>query len=168
MQKICGVTLYCPRGQCTLILLAACRELGGSPSKSECLDFIDNRRWFNKDLGQDLSRYPGNSVNEPRWKTLFAWARNQAADHNCITRGDDGYWPISGSGKEELEGQKVFLRGNDLRLRLMFLATPTFKKYVLPEYQPSNDDLPRPPSIYEDCGGYMAHNIRSLLIMHSV
>lgn len=164
MQQICGVSLYCPRGQCILILLAACQKLGGSPSKADCLSHISDARWFNKDLGQDIKPYPGNSSKEPRWKTLFAWARNDAAEHNFILRGDEGYWPISKQGKAELERQKSFLREQDLRLRLMFLATEQFKNYVMPGYQKTKDDLQRPASIYEDDGRYVTHDIKRLLL----
>jgi hypothetical protein len=164
MQQICGVSLYCPRGQSILILLAACKELGGGPSKDQCLDFITEKHWFNKDLGQDLQPYPGGNANEPRWRTLFAWARNDAADHNCIIRGDEGYWPISTYGKEELERKLAFLRGNQLAMQLMFLASTYFKSYILPRYQTSDADLKRPKSIYRDKGGYLPHNIRRMIL----
>lgn len=164
MQKICGVSLYCPRGQCVLILLAACKELGGSPSKNECLEFVTARRWFNKDLGQDLRPYPGNASNEPRWKTLFSWARNDAADHGCIIRGDDGFWPISTQGKEELAQKIAFLRSHDMALRLLFLATLAFKRHFVSGYELSKDDIPRPASIYEDSGAYLPHNIHRLIL----
>lgn len=164
VQKTCGVTLYCPRGQCILILLAACAKIGGSPSKHQVLEFITERRWFNKNLGEDLKPYPGNSSGEQRWKTLFSWARNDAADHNFIIRGDDGYWPISNQGREELLRIETFLRGNDLPLRILFLATLSFKRYINPEFRSASDDPTRPASIYEDAGSYIPHDIKRLLL----
>lgn len=165
LPQICGVTLYSPRGQCIFMLLAVCRELGGGPSKQECLTFITDRAWFNKNLGQDLQPYPGQLGNEPRWKTLFAFARLDAVqDHECILKGDSGFWPISPRGREEFAKHKAYLIENDLRLRLMFMATPRFKSYVRPGYQPSDQDLPRPASIYEDDGRHLHHNIEKLLI----
>ena len=146
------------------MLLAASTELGGSPSKDECLNLITERRWFNKDLGQDLKPYPGSSTNEPRWKTLFAWARNDAADHDCIRRGDHGFWPITKNGRGELARQKCFLAENRLNLGLLFLTTETFKRYLSPAFTPSNLDLPRPASIYEDDGRHVQHNIHRLLL----
>ena len=165
LPKICGVTLYSPRGQCIFLLLAACRELGGSPTKQECLSFITDRHWFNKALGQDLQPYPGQGGDEPRWKTLFAFARRDAVeDHECIIQGETGRWPISSRGRNEFERHKAYLLGNDLRLRLMFMTTPRFKDYIRPGYQPNDQDLVRPASIYEDDGRHLHHNIETLLI----
>lgn len=168
MQQICGVTLYSPRGQCILMLLAACREIGGSPRKSDCLDFIANRSWFKRDIGQDLKPYPGSVSKEARWKTLFAWARNDAADHDCIIRGEEGFWPISKRGKEELGRQFSFIQSKDLPIRLLFLATPAFKKFIIPGYEPTAEDLPRPASIYEDDGRYVHHNIQRMFVLHGL
>ena len=163
LPQICGVTLYSPRGQCIFILLAACRELTGSPTKQECLSFITDAGWFNKSLGQDLQRYPGQVGNEPRWKTLFSFARLDAVEHECILRGETGAWPISTRGREEFAKHRAHLFQNDLRLRLMFMTTPRFKNYIQPGYEPNDQDLPRPASIYEDDGRYLHHDIEKML-----
>ncbi len=163
MQQICGVSLYCPRGQCILILLSACEALGGGPSKEDCLAFIDANKWFNKDIAQDLPPYPGNTNQEPRWMTLFAWARQDAADHNCILRGQEGYWPITTEGRAILEAKKRFLLGNELAMQLMFLWTPTFKSVIHPNYQVSKKDMNRTGSIYKDDGRHVPYNIERIL-----
>ena len=146
------------------MLLAACCELGGSPTKQECLSFITDAGWFNKNLGQDLQPYPGQIGNEPRWKTLFAFARFDAVEHECILRGETGAWPISPRGREEFVRHRAYLIQNDLRLRLMFMTTPRFKNYIQPKYEPNDQDLPRPASIYEDDGRYLSHDIENMLI----
>jgi len=146
------------------MLLAACRELGGSPAKQDCLIFLENG-WFNKDLSEDLQACPGQTGHEPRWKTLFAFARQDAVnDHECILSGDKGYWPISLCRKQEFEKHKRYLLEDDLRLRLMFMAKPRFKSYINPSYQPNELDLQRPAPIYQDDQRYVHHDIRRLLL----
>ena len=161
---ICGVTLYSPRGQCILMILAASQEIGGTPSKDECLAFISERRWFKKDLRHDLEPYPGNSNKEPRWKTLFAWARSDAADYECISRHEHGHWPITSIGKDELKKHLNYLRsGAIFRLQALFLASLAFKRFIRPGYQETENDIKRPESIYEDDGRFVTHNLFSLI-----
>ena len=100
----------------------------------------------------------------PRWKTLFSFARLDAVEHECILRGETGVWPISPRGREEFARHRAYLIRNDLRLRLMFMTTPRFKNYIQPGYEPNDQDLPRPASIYEDDGRYLHHDIEKMLI----
>jgi len=46
----------------------------------------------------------------------------------------------------------------------MFMTTPRFKNYIQPKYEPNDQDLPRPASIYEDDVRYLSHDIENMLI----
>jgi hypothetical protein len=89
--------------------------------------------------------------------------RLDAVKHECILGGETGAWPISPRGREEFAKHRAYLVRNDLRLRLMFMTRPRFKNYIQPQYEPNDQDLPRPASIYEDDGRYLSHDIENML-----
>ena len=83
------------RPQLIVLILEALEQLGTFGSKQEVLQRIADEGWFARVDSEDNLPYPSQEElgrNEPRWKTLIAWARWDAV-------GDENAGLIDGTEK---------------------------------------------------------------------
>jgi hypothetical protein len=149
MSPIAGVDIYSVRGQIIVMLLEVLRLDGGSSTRRSTADSIVDRHWFDI-KSEDWPPYPTQQNKEPRWRTLVAWARKDASDHQLLS--DVGYnsWELSRTGQERADLLRQRFKNKEFDVRRCYMWSPQLKKFMCSTYQPSADDAPRPLRIYED------------------
>ena len=149
MPTVAGVDIYSVRGQIIVMLLEVLRIEGGSSTRRDAADSILDRHWFSI-KSEDWPPYPTQQNKEPRWRTLVAWGRKDAFDHQLLS--DVGYnaWELSRRGQEKADLLRQRFENRELDVRRCYMWTPELKKFMCSTYEPSDDDAPRPSRIYED------------------
>jgi len=97
-----------------------------------------------------LATYPQQPNREARWKTLVAWAGQDARDAELLA--DVGYdnWQLSHSGRREANSLRQRFEIGELDVRRRYMWRPKFKQFMCSSYIESTLDSERPPHIYED------------------
>src|SRR4051812_20300972 len=102
LREAVGPELYTPRNQCVTMLLSALNFFDRPATKRETLGHIYSEYWFDI-RAEDREPYPSETIPEPRWGKLIAWARKDAIEGELLVahRFPDN-WHISPVGKVEL------------------------------------------------------------------
>jgi Mrr N-terminal domain len=117
------ITINSERGQFILVLLAALVELSDHiPSKAEVETHIEKAEYLK--LTSELLKQAYASKTEAKWKTLLAFARQDALDRGLlkppVVRGT---WEISAKGLERLARfEQYFKDGKAAGKRFEFLS----------------------------------------------
>lgn len=150
MESIAGVPVYSARGQIALMLLRCLKELPGSRPKSEVIEVIRSKRWF-QITSEDRLPYPSVKSREPRWETLIAWARKDCVESNLMLKdGIRDSWQISKEGENMVTEAKAAFASQQLDVRECFFWSSSLKGIMDPSYVESAQDTPRPPRLYND------------------
>ncbi len=153
--KHSDIEVFSPRGQIVAALLMILSQERQPMRKKLTIGIIRQRRLLELN-NDDEKPYPSafeRGSMEPRWHTLVAWARK-----DCVARGwmedfplSKDKWLITSLGKEIWEAIKITCAQGSWDVRLAYLWSPSFKKFLCPTYEPSELDSVRPKySIYED------------------
>lgn len=153
-MTIAGVDIYCVRGQIIVMLLELLRA-EGALTRRRAVDSIAQRGWFDI-KGEDWAPYPNQGNNEARWRTLVAWARQDAKDFDFLS--DVGYdnWQLSHFGQRKADSLKRQFDDHELDARCCYMWRPNLKRFMSSTYEESSLDSERPPYIYRDQVPYEA------------
>ena len=154
MPQIAGVDIYRVRGQIVVMLLELLRVEGPSTRRGAA-DSIAQRGWFDIS-GEDWTPYPKQGNNEARWRTLVAWARKDALEHDLLSDCGRDNWQLSHSGRLKADSLKRQFEERDLDVRCCYMWRPNLKKFMCSTYERSSLDSERPPYIYRDQVPYEA------------
>lgn len=146
-----NVALYSARGQALMLLFAALDQLSGSASKREVLSKIETNGWF-LTTSEDREPYPSQeyTTKEPRWMTLIAWARKDAVEAGLISKDERDSWALTRAGRDQWTLWIASFQSGAWRVSDGYLWSADFKKYLNPNFQPSAQDMTRPPQVYRD------------------
>lgn len=147
-MQIAGVDIYSVRGQ-VIVMLLQILQLQGASTRRGTADSIADRGWFDFQ-GEDLRPYPLQTTREPRWRTLIAWARQDAIDSELLSRVGFDNWQLSPLGRQQADSLKLKFASRELDARRCYMWRSNFKKFMCSSYEPSPLDSERPPNIYED------------------
>ncbi|MFC4994238.1 hypothetical protein [Rubritalea tangerina] len=125
------------------------RELQHGPTKSECIQFINSRKWFDIQLEDKKPYASGNT--EPRWQTLIAWGRKNCVDSGYIENEVRDSWQPTKNGLNAVVMMCKAFEEKRADVRRCYLFTTKFKQLIDPAYSPSDNDKKRPEYLYEDC-----------------
>lgn len=89
--------------QMKLVLLYAINELGGTATKDEVLNYINNKGYWQKNDDNDINQ---NGRNELKWRNEFAFERSHLVKEDCIDNLGRDEWKITPKG-EDLIGELV-------------------------------------------------------------
>jgi hypothetical protein len=148
MPQIAGINLFAPRGQIIMMLLAALKE-DGSGTRQETCDRISQRGWFDIQ-DEDWPPYPTMANNEPRWRTLIAWARKDAYDFRYLDDVGHNCWQMSRQGRQRYVELKEQFSRRQLDVPKCYMWRESLKRHMLPDYTFSPFDAQRPHTIYRD------------------
>lgn len=132
---------YGRRFQELILVLQALWDLGGRNEKREVIAHI-NRSKYIEIRSCDLPAYRG--TNEPKYHTLLAWARKDAALADCIFADERNSWGITRRGRELLDRLSELCIDGRYDVRKCYLWSPTFKQIFNPQYLPSDADILHP------------------------
>ena len=142
MPRVPRISIYGNRGQGLVLVMYSLRELCGPCTKQEVLSFIQYAELY------EITRHdlpPYEHQNEPRYHTLLAWARKDAAIRGwLVDTNERDAWQLSRPGRDILESTIRRYQSKELDVRRCYLWTPKFKKQVDQGYEPSPDDAIRP------------------------
>lgn len=147
--------LFTSRGQIVLMLLGSLCELQGGRtlggrSRQEVIRHIEQAAWF---AFQPEDRTPFSTAQEPRWTTVFSFARTYCVNEHTpplMVKGPSDHWQATADGINEFVLWKQKFQEGLEDVRKCYLWTPAFKMLLVPEYIPSNTDQQRPLYMYED------------------
>jgi hypothetical protein len=146
-EHYAGLGVYTTVGQAAVLLAVALRDLQHGPSRQECLEYIRSNKWLEIQPA-DVRPYP--SASEPRWQTMISWARETLASKGLIDRSISDCWQPTKEGiNSAVLVRKDFAEGV-LDVRRCYMWTTKFKSYMMPDYVPDDNDVSRPPYVYED------------------
>jgi hypothetical protein len=140
------------QGQCIVLVLAALYEMRRIKTKQETIGYIASHGWF-AIQGDDTVPYPSHrrTNNEPRWHTRVAFGRQWAVERDLMTHFEGiDQWEISAKGIERFETVRDKLRSGQYKVRHGYFWSPVFKKWLCPDYEPSDTDTKRPPDIDDE------------------
>lgn len=133
-----------------VMLLAALKDIGTMVSKREAIGYISEQKYF-RVVEEDFDPYPSALYPEPRWHVLIAWARK-----DCVTRGlmfdhdENDCWQITRDGVYANSKCVQRFQDGSWDVRRCYVWTEVLKKRLLPTYEPSAQDRPRPRTLYRD------------------
>ena len=140
---------YSTRAQVIMVLLATMNRLKGGNTKQRVIEEIESMSWFARKI-EDLTPYPTVST-EARWKTLVAFGRKDCYEEELFVKdGVPDSWQISQAGTNSFLKRKDLFASGDLDCRKCYMWSPTFKKFINPDYVPSPEDADRPSNVYDD------------------
>jgi hypothetical protein len=124
------------------MLLATLHEMRAIRAKQEALAHIQAHHYFDI-LPEDWDPYP--TQTEPRWHTMIAWARKDSVVRELMFDHDENdHWEITRKGLDQFERFRSRFGSGELTVRRCYLWSPTFKRLMYPDYQPSEQDWKRP------------------------
>ena len=145
------ISVFQPRDQCIVLLMAALKEHGVTATKQEAVQWISEHGWFALQP-EDRKPYPSQTTTrEPRRKTLIAWARKDAVLREFLLDYERDTWALSRQGHRLWDALLTRFCSGQWDVSKGYLWTPVFKQSLCPSYTPSATDAMRPKSIYEDC-----------------
>lgn len=144
------ISVFQPRGQCIVLLIAALKENGVTLTKREAVQWISEQRWF-AIQPEDWKPYPSQTTtHEPRWKTLIAWARKDAVLRNFLLDHERDSWALSRQGHQLWDAILKRFCSGEWPVAKGYLWRHEFKCKLCPSYQPSANDARRPQHLYRD------------------
>ncbi|MGC9943979.1 MAG: hypothetical protein ABSE48_19305 [Verrucomicrobiota bacterium] len=124
------------------MILAALYEMRAAKTKQDTIDYIEAHDWF--DL-QPNDLKPYDAQPNPRWHNMIALARLAALKRELLLHHDaTDHWEISTKGVDAVEELRSQFSDRLLDVRLCFLWSRTFKRWMSPTYEPSEMDRARP------------------------
>jgi hypothetical protein len=167
MKNPGDLRIFSPRGQVILLLLYVLGQERRPEPKRMIIARL-RRRYLFAFAEEDKRPYPSNfekGVYEPRWITLVAFARQDCVDSNWMSDRKPDKWRITEEGRTVLGAFQQQCSSGALDVRHGYLWTPKFKRLMVPDYQPSESDAPRPKcSIYDDIKASVRWEEFSILI----
>lgn len=149
------ISVFQPRGQCIVLLFAALRELTGSNTRRNTVQFISEHQWFAIEL-DDLKPYPSQKrTREPRWQTLIAWGRKDSVLRDLVLSHERDAWALSREGNRRWDEIAPKFRSGEWTVAKGYLWSVKFKKHLCPDYVPSATDAKRPWRFYDDLLDYI-------------
>lgn len=125
------ITINSARGQFIVVLLAALADLSDRiPSKAEVENHIQKTGYLK--LTPELLKQAYASKTEAKWKTLLAFARQDAFDRGLLKRSAFlGTWEISDKGLERLARfEQYFKDGKTADKQYDFLSDAFLRRMV--------------------------------------
>ena len=129
-------------------------HLEGECTRQHAADCIADRGWFDI-TGEDFRPYP--TQHEPRWRTLVAWARKDAFEHQLLADIGRDCWQLSADGRRVVSSLQEGFERRELDVRECYMWRPALKRFMCSSYEQSPLDAKRPPHIYEDQVPYDAY-----------
>lgn len=122
------IRVYEAGGQLIMVLLASLLDLSDRiPSKREVEHHVEKCGYLK--LTAELTNQAYDSKAEPKWKTLLAFARENAIDRGLLkhlTRRDA--WEISDKGKERFAKLEQQFKDGEFDIKRFTLLSATFLK----------------------------------------
>lgn len=125
-----------------ILVMFALKELGGSNTKQEVIDFVARQKYYNIITKYDLPPY--ENKKEPKYHTLLAWARKDSVMRDLILNNERDAWALSRIGRSVVEKFIQKFADGMWDVRRCYLWTPRFKQVLFPAYEPSIRDAKRP------------------------
>jgi len=82
---------------------------------------------------------------------MIAFGRQWAVERRLLSENTErDQWEISPPGKERFDGVREKFRNGKYNVRRCYLWSSKFKKWICPDYEPSEQDSKRPAEMLEE------------------